>query len=408
MTKDPSSITYYGQVSPAMGTTLPSAVTITNSSDTPNTMATVPLVDEVVISSAVYNSNNQMLTIQATSGDKLDSGLTLVALGYGPIDPSTGTLMVQTAIPPSEVTVVSNHNGRDTRSVTLTAQSIDASAPYAANDILTDDVAAEASTTINILTNDVPSMGVRPRLLAQALHGTVTIDELAGTATYTPKTGYSGPDSFSYINNYNGMDSNVALVSFNVGFVNLAPTVKDDVASVGAGTPVTIDVLANDTDPNVGDSLDPATVTITSLPAAGDVVVNTNGTVTYAPAPGTSGDFSFQYTVADSHGLMSAAANVTVTVLPADNLSNIQATYVAKDGRWRIRGNASIPGPGNTITIHIGRTLTGPVLGTIGVDTAGAFDFVVRSSSIKPDPTNTVSLESTKGGQALAVPVQVQ
>jgi hypothetical protein len=93
-------------------------------------------------------------------------------------------------------------------------------------------------------------------------------------------------------------------------------------------------------------------------------------------------------------------------VLSPDTIAVTQAQFRTR-GDWRIRGTSSIPGPGNTITIHNGPTLAGPVIGTIAVDATGAWDFSLKGTNIRPDATNTISVESTKGGQRLAVPLQI-
>jgi hypothetical protein len=217
---------------------------------------------------------------------------------------------------------------------------------------------------------------------------------------------YSGPDSFTYINNFNGVDSNVATVAFTVEHVNHAPFANPDSATASVTTAVTMDVLANDSDPDAGDTLDPLTVTIVTPPTSGDAVPNPNGTITFSPAPGSSGDVTFDYTVSDNNGLASNPATVTVTVVSPDTLTITLASFKTT-GEWRIRGTSSIPGPGNTITIHNGPNLTSPVLGTIAVDALGAFDFRLKNTSITPGPTNTISIESTKGGQVLAFPLTI-
>jgi hypothetical protein len=144
--------------------------------------------------------------------------------------------------------------------------------------------------------------------------------------------------------------------------------------------------------------------TIVASPTSGTATVNPDGSITFTPA--AAGSANFQYTVQDSHGASSNAATVTVTVPAADTLNIVRAQFRTR-GDWRITGTASIPGPGNTITIHIGPTLAGPVLGTVPVDVAGAWDFVLKGTSIRPDSTNTVSVESTKGGRRLAIPLQI-
>ncbi|HET7728173.1 MAG TPA: Ig-like domain-containing protein [Candidatus Limnocylindrales bacterium] len=92
---------------------------------------------------------------------------------------------------------------------------------------------------------------------------------------------------------------------------NRPPFAVDDTASTSAATPVTVDVLANDTDPDA-DALD----VLTAGPAAnGAAVVNADNTVTYTPNGGFSGTDTFSYTVSD--GSLDDTGTVTVTVAPA-------------------------------------------------------------------------------------------
>ena len=76
--------------------------------------------------------------------------------------------------------------------------------------------------------------------------------------------------------------------------MNHAPVANNDSASTAPNTPVTVNVLANDTDPDN----DPLTVTGASTPAHGTAVVNADNTVTYTPTAGYSGPDSFTYTSA--------------------------------------------------------------------------------------------------------------
>ena len=92
---------------------------------------------------------------------------------------------------------------------------------------------------------------------------------------------------------------------------NLAPVAVDDFVIVDQDTPVTIDVLANDTDPNSN------TLTVNSFSQGsnGTVTLNGDGTVTYTPNGGFLGTDTFAYTVIDSFGATSTAT-VEVSVRP--------------------------------------------------------------------------------------------
>lgn len=396
-------IQYFGQPSIMNPQTVPASVLITNSADTPTSFVEADLVDEVQVTAANYDPSTQTLTVTATSGDQITPP-TLLALGLGQLD-GMGRLSVSVPVPPATVTVVSNRGGRDTRQVVVGTTTVNAYMPIA-NDDDAGSIPADIPTVINVLANDMPAGGVTPRIIANPLHGSVSVDPMSGSITYTPVPAYSGPDSFTYVNNNGMMDSDVATVLLNVAFINHAPVTNPDTASVSRTTPVTINVLANDSDPDAGDSLDPLTVTIVTPPASGAAAVNTDGSITYSAAADSTGTITFTYTVQDSHQAVSNTAQVSVTIVNPDTLQITQAQFRTR-GDWRVRGTASIPGPGNTITIHNGPTLAGPVIGTIAVDNTGAWDFSLKGSRIVPDPTNTISVESTKGGQSLSFPIQI-
>ena len=91
---------------------------------------------------------------------------------------------------------------------------------------------------------------------------------------------------------------------------NRPPVANDDSDSTSPETPVTINVLANDSDPD-GDAL---TVQSVTDPPHGSVVNNGNS-VTYTPDPGFTGTDTFDYTAGDGR---SGTDTATVTVTVAD------------------------------------------------------------------------------------------
>ena len=88
-----------------------------------------------------------------------------------------------------------------------------------------------------------------------------------------------------------------------------APIANNDTAITDEDTPVNINVLANDTEPD-GDTLNVVSVT---QGANGAVSINPDKTVRYAPAQDFFGSDSFTYTIDDGHGGQ-ATATVDVTV----------------------------------------------------------------------------------------------
>ncbi|MCM2357544.1 MAG: Ig-like domain-containing protein [Geobacteraceae bacterium] len=95
----------------------------------------------------------------------------------------------------------------------------------------------------------------------------------------------------------------------NAASANHPPAAAADAATTAANTAVTIQVLANDSDPD-GDPLAVASVT---QGANGTVTVNANGSVTYTPKRRFGGSDQFSYNVSDGRG-GSASALVSVTV----------------------------------------------------------------------------------------------
>jgi hypothetical protein len=93
---------------------------------------------------------------------------------------------------------------------------------------------------------------------------------------------------------------------------NTAPIANNDVASVTEGQSVIISVLANDTDPNLGDVF---TINSFTKPNTGTLVKNNDGTFTYNAPLNFSGSVSFTYKIKDSNNLLSNSATVSLTVL---------------------------------------------------------------------------------------------
>lgn len=90
---------------------------------------------------------------------------------------------------------------------------------------------------------------------------------------------------------------------------NRRPVASNDFAATISSVPVTINVLANDSDPD-GDSL---SVNSNSVPAHGTAVIQSTGSISYTPNAGFIGTDSFTYSISDNHGGF-ATATVTITV----------------------------------------------------------------------------------------------
>jgi adhesin/invasin len=118
-----------------------------------------------------------------------------------------------------------------------------------------------------------------------------------------------------YVGDANFLESTSALVTQHVNLANQAPTANDDSYSVQQDATLTVNapgVLVNDTDPN-NDSL---TAEQDNGPSNGALTLNPDGSFTYTPNSGFSGQDSFTYHATDG-SLSSNSATVTITVNPS-------------------------------------------------------------------------------------------
>src|SRR5262249_5412432 len=148
-----------------------------------------------------------------------------------------------------------------------------------------------------------------------------SVSASATKVTYTPNKDFLGTDGFTYsITDGRGGTASARVTVSVVEGANHKPKAMDDNATTVAGRPVTIDVVANDTDPD-GDTLAASSVT---QPGNGMAVTNGGGTVTSSPYPGFTGMDQFSYTVSDGRG-GTATARVKVTVQATAPPPNSQA-----------------------------------------------------------------------------------
>jgi hypothetical protein len=101
---------------------------------------------------------------------------------------------------------------------------------------------------------------------------------------------------------------------FNVR-VEFPPMVGDDHAVTLIDSPVQINLVANDADPD--GYLDSSRVTIVEPPGFGHLSMDpTTGVCTYAPARGFAGPDRFSYQIRDDEGVISNTGFVNIRVEP--------------------------------------------------------------------------------------------
>lgn len=375
------------------------------------------LSDVVKIRTARYAWADRSLTIEASSSDETTLP-DLAAQGYGLLA-KTGTLQTLTvsnlAQPPASVTVKSSAGGVDSEPVTVVGSAPVVGPnqdPVAENDSAT--TSAGVPVPIAVLANDSDPDGNTPLSvvgLTQPADGQGST-ALSGSTqvVYTPPATVTTQlvTTFTYqVQDARGGQSTPATVTVSVA-PNQAPVAANDTAStIGNGTPVSIDVLANDSDPE-GNT--PLSIVNLSQPASGQGTVAIDGNqVTYTPPSGVTANFStsFSYQVRDSLGADSNVASVTVAVTAAavqENLAVQKATVQAKNANrwsWDIRGTTSVV-TGNSIRVLV----DGVTLGTATPSQNGRWQIKASNSAVAPPADRTVTLSSSLTSREITVTVQ--
>ncbi|GAA0544335.1 hypothetical protein GCM10010172_27380 [Paractinoplanes ferrugineus] len=174
-----------------------------------------------------------------------------------------------------------------------------------------DDTAATAGATpvdVPVLANDTDPEAQALTVVSAATPGSGrTRVNPDGTVRYTPATGFSGVDTFGYT--VRDPIGNTDSAQVRVQVANAAPIARPDVAAGLADRPLYIDVLANDDDPNPGQTLLIDAVAGSANGTTGVV----SGRVRFLPARGWSGQDTFAYRISDGHG-GTAGSTVTVTI----------------------------------------------------------------------------------------------
>lgn len=134
------------------------------------------------------------------------------------------------------------------------------------------------------------------RLSAAQTFSQADID--AGRLRYAHDGGETTSDGFDFsVGDGLGHTLPAGTFAITVIPVNDAPLVIDDSAETSVGQSVSVDVLANDLDPEG----DPLTITSVSTPSVGIATINSSG-VTFTPPPDFVGTATMHYTVEDGKG----------------------------------------------------------------------------------------------------------
>lgn len=251
-------------------------------------------------------------------------------------------------------------NNSNIATVTITVAEIN-DAPVA-----NDDAAATNEDNVasgNVLTNDTDADNLdglagnddtlTATLVTGPTNGSLVLNA-DGSWTYTPNANFFGSDSFTYrAVDSDGATSNVATVAIAVNEINDAPVANDDVAVTTEDTPVSGNVLTNDSDTDNLDGLigneDTLSAVLVSGPTNGSVVLNADGSWTYSPNADFNGSDSFAYQALDSRGAVSNIATVSLVIGDVNDapVNNAPGTAIGDEDASLVFSAAN----GNAVTV---------------------------------------------------------
>jgi hypothetical protein len=207
---------------------------------------------------------------------------------------------------------VSDGTATDTGLVTVTVTAVN-DAPVAVDDARsTDEDTPLVMTVASLVANDTDIENAALTITAVGAASNGSVGLAAGTVTFTPTAGYSGPGQFTYTLS-DGSLTDTGQVDITVVAVNDPPIAIDDGVVATEDTPLVFaadDLVGNDTDVD-GDTL---TVTAVSNPTGGTVGLAA-GNITFTPTPDYSGPGQFTYTVSDGTDTDTGTVSVAINAV---------------------------------------------------------------------------------------------
>ena len=337
-------------------------ITVTGTNDLPDAR------DDVKTTSQDINVSGNLLTDNTGAGvDSDPDGDTLTVSGFtvggnpGTVGtpltiPGVGQLTINSNgsytfdplpafvgnIPAVVYTVSDGHGGTDTASLTLTVDPVSLTpsvvddgattpegTPVTIDVLNNDDPGSEGPLTITEVNGQPIAVGTPVPLTDPVTglpigevslnNGGTPLDPTDDVLVFTPVPGFTGPVDFTYTVEDQLGNPLDGTVTVDVTPINHPPVATNDSTVTPAGTPVSVNVVGNDTDPDH----DPLTVSAVNgqpiteggapIPVSHGTVTLVGGQLVFTPTTGYTGPADFAYTVKDPSG-ETATATVTVNV----------------------------------------------------------------------------------------------
>jgi len=217
------------------------------------------------------------------------------------------------------------------------------------------------STALTLAASDIDGDPLTFGLVDWPRHGTLAPGpQFArdGKLVYTPRGGYTGPDSFTFQVSDGTMNSGPVPVSMTVVRVNSPPFAADGEIVTQEDTPVSIALAATDADK------DPLTYAVTTGPENG-TLDGVAPNLRYIPKRNFNGTDRFTCEIRDGQG-GTASAVTRITVTPVNDRPAIQSespTASAATGRQYIyEVSATDPDTGDVLTYSLAEKPEGMVV----------------------------------------------
>jgi LPXTG-motif cell wall-anchored protein len=224
--------------------------------------------------------------------------------------------------------------------------------------------------------------------------GTLTLNA-DGSFVYSPNTGFTGFDTFSY---YAEESPGVGAGGFVViSVVNSTPIPLDDEYTLEAGAPLTVaapGVVANDVDADG----DPLSATLWTGPASGAVTLSPDGSFVYTPVAGFYGDLTFYYGITDYPWEGPYLGQVTIHVVNAKPVA-VNDAYGTTAGTTLTIAPSGVLGndsdfEGDPFTAVL---VAGPAHGLLTLDPSGGFTYIPNAGFAGTDSFSYVGEDAAPG-----------
>ena len=182
---------------------------------------------------------------------------------------------------------------------------------------------------------------------------------------------------------------------------NRPPVANPDTFTVAEDGTLSGNVLTNDTDPDAGDTITAALVT---GPAHGTLILNSNGSFTYTPAPDYCGSDEFTYDVNDGEvDGNQATVTITVTCVNDPPTANADSATVAEDSGPNaidvLANDTFAPDAGETLTVIL---VTQGANGSVAITGGGTGVSYTPNPNFFGTDSFTYTVSDGNGGTATA------